>query len=125
VRICAGQDAADEELLLRGANLKVLAAAEPVSAAPVCCSRDHGVFLSDSYIQLMTPHVRAMLASPASPVHLATIYDFSSASADAVELVKVRIHMFVVSLCLVERVFSPSAGAAACFVQACHACHCG
>ncbi len=66
VRISAGQQSEDEELLLRAANLTLLAPAEPVAAAPICCRRDHGVFISDAYIQLMTPHVNAMLASPTS-----------------------------------------------------------
>jgi hypothetical protein len=75
---------------LRAANLTLQAPVEAAAAAPVCCRRNHGVFLSDAYIQLMTPHVRAMLAGPASPApHNSPSTATSSTSADAVEIVKV------------------------------------
>ncbi len=90
VRVCAGQQSAEEELLLRAANLTLQAPAQPAAAVPVCCRRDHGVFLSDAYIQLMTPHVRAMLAGPVSPSPQDSAFPAaSSISADAVEIVKV------------------------------------
>ncbi len=91
MRICAGQRSAGEELLLRPANLTFQAAAERAAAAPLCCRRDHGVFMNDAYIQLMTPHVRAMLASPAvaPSASLPPSVSFSSIPDDAVEIVKV------------------------------------
>ena len=91
MRFCAGQRSAEEELLLRAANLTLQAPAEVIPAAPVCCRRDHGVFLSDAYIQLMTPHVRAMLASPASapPAPPPFSASHSSIPVDAIEVVKV------------------------------------
>ena len=90
VRVRVAQQSTEEELLLRATNLTLQAPADPVAAAPVCCRRDHGVFLSDAYIQLMTPHVNAMLASAASPPPLHPASIASSHPADAVEVVKVR-----------------------------------
>ncbi len=141
VRICVGQQSAEEEeLLLRAANLTLLAPAQPVAAAPICCRRDNGVFLSDAYIQLMTPHVNAMLAGPASSQHVRSAsLATSSIPADAVEIVKVRslLHPLLLDqhscsarlssfspLLAIQTLTYTIAGTAASVFSARHACNC-